>query len=187
MKKLIVALLILFSSALAFGESSLTGAITERSYSGKQEILIMTYTAVFGSVADPADGTAPPGQQPIGEISTAEGTASSREGKVIAIGGDLLPDLGGWWLLRIDISAGSIPPTENTDFRLWSKYGTHDVLGDNGLNSIDSATATPEEGNSIYPATATQPLSGRYILEVDPSNENKVRDAITNIVFHLYR
>jgi len=53
------------------------------------------------------------------------------------------------------------------------------VLGGNGVNIIDNATY-----NTIYPATATQPLDGDEIIDID---NNAVNNATCTVVFLLYR
>ena len=120
----------------------------------------ITYTVTFASDNNPPD-----------EVTL---------NNILDTNGANLPRLGGWWLLRIDIWYGSTGPTDDTDFYLYSVDDRVDVLGGNGVDQIDNAT-----DNSFYPLTSSQMLTGTEIFDI-PDN-NSVNNAITYIVFHLYR
>ena len=164
MKKFI-PILLLISILIAgpcFGATVGTVTCTDYVYnglSGKPETRVITYTVTFGdAAASPANVT----------LHNIVATAyNSRE------------TLRGWWLWKINTTDAATGPTEDTDFYLWSVEDKHDVLGGNGVDSIDNAS-----DNTFYPATVSQALTGEEIFDID---NNAVNDAGTVIIFHLYR
>lgn len=157
---LIVAFLTLFASQ-CFAAGTVTGATTYLvdGLSGRFEHMKITYTVTFG------DDASSPANTTLNDISDSSGVA--------------LYSAQGWWLLKIDIYPGGTGPTDNTDLYLWYVADKIDVLGNNGLNSIDNATFS-----TVYPATSTQPLTGDEILDID---NNAVNDAGTVLIFTFYR
>ena len=118
--------------------------------------------------------------------ATATGPAAI---PIYLIPGMKTASLYGWWLAEIDIIPGSTGPTEDTDFYLYRPaassvlpgWGTQkiDVFGGNGVDSIDNATIS-----TFNPKTITRPLTGEELFIFE---NNAVVDAITTIVFTLYR
>ena len=166
MKKLSISIcisLLILLPILVFAAGTLT--CTDYSYrglSGKDETRVVTYTVTFA-----ADAASPANVALDSIAATAHGTGR--------------PSLEGWWLLRVDTLYGATGPTDDSDLYLWRSWGEDkiDVLGGNGVNSIDNAT-----NNTIYPANVAQPLTGKEIFDVDG---NAVANAICTIVFTLYK
>jgi len=164
MKKLILTIAILFCFVtLSFAaDGTVTGDASQIYQSGPgDEIMRITYTVTFA-----ADNN-PPVEVALNSILDTNGVK--------------LPRLGGWWLLNIDTYPGTTAPTANTDFYLWSVDQKIDILGGNGVDSIDGAATY----NTFFPLTSSRPLTGTEVFDVTDSNA--VNSAVTYIVFTLYR
>lgn len=153
-------LIFLLMVAPCFAAGTVTGAVKRyQGISGTYEVAVFTYTVTF----DSSNGA--PANVALDSILDSDG--------------DDLPTVAGWILFRVDIYPGTTGPTDDTDFYLWSVEDKIDVLGNNGLNAIDNATYS-----SVYPATASQPLTGDELFDID---NNAVNSAGTVIIIKLYR
>lgn len=152
--------LVLLLPVMSFGAASVTGAAVQyEGLSGRYETMVITYTVTFSAAA------ASPANVALHHILTSTGVP--------------LPSAEGWWLWKINTTDATTGPTDDTDLYLWSVENKHDVLGGNGVDSIDN-----DADNTFYPAVVSQALTGEEILDID---NNAVNDAGTVIIFHLYK
>lgn len=161
-KSCLLGVLFIFVSAYAWAAGTIVIASdkTANGLKGK-ELREIVYTVTFGSDASSPANTA------LDSITWENGLT--------------VPTMGGWWIYRIDIYYGATGPTDNTDMYLYKATGAtkSDLLGGNGVDSIDNATNT-----TIYPATMTQGLLGDEIFSFA---NNAVNNAVCTIVVSLYR
>lgn len=160
---LLILAVFVFPGLVFAVDGTLTGALITKGSDEHGAWMVVEYTATFSA------GAVPPAAVALEDILTA--------------GGKAMPPLGGWWLLDIAIYPGGTAPTANVDLRFWSVEDIIDLLGDNGLNSIDGAGS----GNTVTPAVSTKLLSGTTVFDVDPSTENVVNNAVTTIRVTVYR
>ena len=129
--------------------------------SGMQEVRELVYLVTFG-----ADAASP---------------ASTAMDSILKANGNRSNTVAGWWILEVSTLFGAVGPTDNTDLYIYRSMGTNkiDILGGNGVNSIDNAT-----NNTFTPATTTRPLYGDDIVVV---SGNSVNSATVQIVLSLYK
>ena len=113
--------------------------------------------------------------------SAAASPAATALNSISVLGGLIHNGMGGWWILEVSTLYGTTGPTDDTDLYLYRNYGTNkiDVLGGNGVNSIDNAANV-----TFNPATTTRPLMGDEIISI---SNNAVNSATCTIVFTLYK
>ena len=157
MKKLFITLLILLTASICQAAGTVTGS---SALFGGGDMMRVTYTVTFDA--------------------SAGSPANVALDSITATTGKTMRSLSGWILLRVDTYPGTTAPTADTDFYLWLIEDKIDILGNNGFNAIDGAATY----NSFYPATASQPLSGAEIFDID---NNAVNSAGCIIIFTLYR
>jgi len=176
MKKLLLILACLFVPVFFASQAMAAASITCTDYTitgvtGGKEIRFITYTVTFGAAHEEPTNTA------MDDVTITTSVSPTRA------------SVAGWWLMEVDIIPGTTGPTADTDFYLYRPaaasgvpgWGTLkiDVLGGNGVDSIDNATIS-----TFNPATTTRPLTGKEILSF--ANE-AVANATCTIVFTLYR
>ena len=159
MKKILIMVVAIV--ALSFSFAGAEGTITGSSEIVSENYMIVEYAINFDASAVAFANT------PLNHITRTPGGAA-------------LQNVGGWWLFKIESFYLATVVTADCDLYLWSyKSDGLDVLGGNGVDKVDADT-----NFTIYPATSTQPLTGKELIDID---NNAVNSAKHTLRFHLYR
>ena len=161
MKKILIMVVALI--ALSFSHAMAAGTITGSSEYNGENNMIITYTITFDASAASFNDV------PLDHIIKTRGAAELQ-----TIFG------GGWYLHKIESFYVATVVTADCDLYLWSyKADGLDILGGNGVDKVDADT-----NFTIYPATSSQPLTGRELIDID---NNAVNSASHLLRLHLYR